>query len=62
MLAWIVLTAKWIVVIAMLVGVVLAIRWSANRSKDVVEYYDEVDDPTAETLLRTNEMRGNSFP
>ncbi|MDX2466269.1 MAG: hypothetical protein QNL12_03065 [Acidimicrobiia bacterium] len=47
------------ILIAICVGVVLAIRWMGRRSAEITEYYSESDDPTAETLLRTNEMRGN---
>ncbi|MGA9594677.1 MAG: hypothetical protein WBV06_00855 [Acidimicrobiia bacterium] len=51
----------WIGVIGILVAVVLLIRWSAHRSDEIIGFYDEEDSPVAETLLRTNEMKGNSM-
>ncbi len=51
-----------LIVGVVLVGINLAVRWSARHSKDIADYYEDFDDPTAETLLRTNEMRGNQFP
>ncbi len=52
----------WAGIAAILIGVVWAIRWSARRSQDIHDYYsDGKDTTTAETLLRTNEMRGNSM-
>jgi hypothetical protein len=54
--------AAWIGVIAILIAVVLLIRWSARRSNEIIGFYDEDEDsPVTETLLRTNEMRGNSM-
>jgi hypothetical protein len=51
-----------IAVIGILVAVVLLIRWSAHRSDEIIGFYDEEEDsPVAETLLRTNEMKGNSM-
>lgn len=42
-----------------IVGINLAVRWSSRYSRDIADYYEDFEDPTAETLLRTNEMRGN---
>ncbi|MDJ0952211.1 MAG: hypothetical protein QNJ81_00905 [Acidimicrobiia bacterium] len=54
--------AAWLAIVAILTGVVWAIRWSARRSQDIHDYYSDGEDTTtAETLLRTNEMRGNSM-
>jgi len=39
------------------VGVIAFGRWSARRTKDISDYYDDFEDPTAEVLDRTNEMR-----
>ena len=52
----------WVGIAAILSGVVLAIRWAARRSQEIHDYYSDGEDTTtAETLLRTNEMRGNSM-
>ncbi|MCP4306080.1 MAG: hypothetical protein GY926_05770 [bacterium] len=49
------------IVIVVIVGINLAVRWSSRHSQDIADYYEDFEDPTAETLLRTNEMRGNHF-
>ena len=52
--------AEWIAIAAILVSVVLVIRWLFKRSQDIHDYYSDGEDTTtAETLLRANEMRGN---
>jgi hypothetical protein len=52
--------------VAILVVIVVALRlflcWSSSRSRDIADYYEDFEDPTAETLLRTHEMRGNGLP
>ncbi len=54
--------AAWILIAAILIGVVATIRWAGKRSMDVHDYFSEGEDTTtAEVLLRTNEMRGNSM-
>ena len=45
-----------------IVGINLAVRWASRHSRDIADYYEDAEDPTAETLLRTNEMRGNQYP
>lgn len=43
------------------VGVIAFGRWSARRTKDISDYYEDFEDPTADVLDRTNEMRGNNL-
>ncbi len=47
------------VAILIIFGIVMTIRWSARRSRDISEYYSDLDDPTAEAMARANELRAN---
>ncbi len=51
-----------VIVGVVIIGINLAVRWASRHSRDIADYYEDSEDPTAETLLRTNEMRGNQFP